>query len=207
MASRACSRVICNLTCRCRSEVARKMCKREQAAGFSASTAASTSDLLARASAAIGTSRTSRATACTASKSPRDEMGNPASMVSTPSLASCRAMRIFSSVFMEKPGDCSPSRRVGSKMRTTSMGWSSLVVTQNYRLSVKFIFILQLIILAYTGGGGIHGSERSEEHTSDLQSQFHLVCRLLLEKKKERNHRSRFKKRKTNKIRDDNRTE
>src|SRR5438309_3744149 len=26
---------------------------------------------------------------------------------------------------------------------------------------------------------------RSEEHTSELQSQFHLVCRLLLEKKKE----------------------
>src|SRR6516164_3242423 len=28
------------------------------------------------------------------------------------------------------------------------------------------------------GGGGV----RSEEHTSELQSQFHLVCRLLLEK-------------------------
>src|SRR5438309_5711960 len=28
------------------------------------------------------------------------------------------------------------------------------------------------------------GSQRSEEHTSELQSQFHLVCRLLLEKKK-----------------------
>src|SRR5438309_9000420 len=33
-----------------------------------------------------------------------------------------------------------------------------------------------------------HGrfSERSEEHTSELQSQFHLVCRLLLEKKKQK---------------------
>src|SRR5438309_8449736 len=28
-------------------------------------------------------------------------------------------------------------------------------------------------------------SARSEEHTSEFQSQFHLVCRLLLEKKKE----------------------
>src|SRR5438309_1951015 len=28
------------------------------------------------------------------------------------------------------------------------------------------------------------GARRSEEHTSELQSQFHLVCRLLLEKKK-----------------------
>src|SRR3989449_7688956 len=31
------------------------------------------------------------------------------------------------------------------------------------------------------GGGGV---ERSEEHTSELQSRLHLVCRLLLEKKK-----------------------
>src|SRR5438309_8323618 len=30
----------------------------------------------------------------------------------------------------------------------------------------------------------IAGALRSEEHTSELQSQFHLVCRLLLEKKK-----------------------
>src|SRR2546422_1608060 len=28
------------------------------------------------------------------------------------------------------------------------------------------------------------GRERSEEHTSELQSRLHLVCRLLLEKKK-----------------------
>src|SRR5689334_24266289 len=30
---------------------------------------------------------------------------------------------------------------------------------------------------------------RSEEHTSELQSQFHLVCRLLLEKKKKNENR------------------
>src|SRR2546430_11454748 len=30
--------------------------------------------------------------------------------------------------------------------------------------------------------------ERSEEHTSELQSQSNLVCRLLLEKKKESKH-------------------
>src|SRR2546422_7860897 len=29
-----------------------------------------------------------------------------------------------------------------------------------------------------------YGQERSEEHTSELQSRLHLVCRLLLEKKK-----------------------
>src|SRR2546429_5989970 len=30
----------------------------------------------------------------------------------------------------------------------------------------------------------LEDSERSEEHTSELQSRLHLVCRLLLEKKK-----------------------
>src|SRR5438309_5547578 len=30
----------------------------------------------------------------------------------------------------------------------------------------------------------VPAERRSEEHTSELQSQFHLVCRLLLEKKK-----------------------
>src|SRR5687768_17622688 len=29
---------------------------------------------------------------------------------------------------------------------------------------------------------------RSEEHTSELQSRLHLVCRLLLEKKKQQSH-------------------
>src|SRR2546427_2691126 len=41
---------------------------------------------------------------------------------------------------------------------------------------------------------GSHGStwtsQRSEEHTSELQSQSNLVCRLLLEKKKQRQRHS-----------------
>src|SRR2546429_4461271 len=35
------------------------------------------------------------------------------------------------------------------------------------------------------------GQTRSEEHTSELQSRLHLVCRLLLEKKKQNRHESR----------------
>src|SRR2546422_6780725 len=34
--------------------------------------------------------------------------------------------------------------------------------------------------------GGPEARIRSEEHTSELQSRLHLVCRLLLEKKKKR---------------------
>src|SRR3712207_7596976 len=42
------------------------------------------------------------------------------------------------------------------------------------------------------GGPGIvrSGRERSEEHTSELQSRQYLVCRLLLEKKKANRHRT-----------------
>src|SRR2546422_3705084 len=35
-----------------------------------------------------------------------------------------------------------------------------------------------------TGATGAPVARRSEEHTSELQSRLHLVCRLLLEKKK-----------------------
>src|SRR5256886_17579478 len=38
---------------------------------------------------------------------------------------------------------------------------------------------------AIIGVGGFLGVRRSEEHTSELQSQSNLVCRLLLEKKKQ----------------------
>src|SRR2546422_7403343 len=34
-----------------------------------------------------------------------------------------------------------------------------------------------------------YDAQRSEEHTSELQSRLHLVCRLLLEKKKKNNGR------------------
>src|SRR5712691_6918056 len=46
---------------------------------------------------------------------------------------------------------------------------------------------LSLVHLGFTVGlldADIYGPSRSEEHTSELQSQSNLVCRLLLEKKK-----------------------
>src|SRR2546422_6602158 len=38
-----------------------------------------------------------------------------------------------------------------------------------------------------------HDDVRSEEHTSELQSRLHLVCRLLLEKKKKKEKWSMYK--------------
>src|SRR2546430_12134322 len=47
---------------------------------------------------------------------------------------------------------------------------------------------------------GGESSYRSEEHTSELQSQSNLVCRLLLEKKKKNNSRTRLNTRNTHSI-------
>src|SRR5690625_7022803 len=58
----------------------------------------------------------------------------------------------------------------------------SLIVTNPpIRVGKKFIYSLFEESKKYLHENG----ERSEEHTSELQSRGHLVCRLLLEKKKQ----------------------
>ena len=47
-----------------------------------------------------------------------EAIGKPASIMSTPRSRRARAISSFSVWFMEQPGDCSPSRRVVSKMWT-----------------------------------------------------------------------------------------
>src|SRR5450759_3190492 len=80
--------------------------------------ARSTSSVQQRASAATCAHGNSRLTASTAWKSPSLAMGKPASRISTPSSTSFRAIFSFSCTVMLQPGDCSPSRRVVSKMYT-----------------------------------------------------------------------------------------
>src|SRR3989449_2214836 len=63
--------------------------------------------------------------------------------------------------------------------------------------ALKEGFATDVVLMKYVGlnpvvvhGGGPQIDqplERSEEHTSELQSRLHLVCRLLLEKKKNSN--------------------
>src|SRR2546429_4005051 len=50
-------------------------------------------------------------------------------------------------------------------------GWNRLAESQGF-------------IVVYPSGSDVPKIWRSEEHTSELQSRLHLVCRLLLEKKK-----------------------
>src|SRR2546429_3277374 len=87
-----------------------------------------------------------------------------------------------------------------------SRDWSSDVcssdlVTREYRGADFFVrdagrlfatplFVVLLVVeitdvtLAIDSIPAVFGITRSEEHTSELQSRLHLVCRLLLEKKK-----------------------
>ena len=102
------------------SEVEMKVWMRARSASLIAPQAASMSALWVRARPQITGPSTWRAIAWTASKSPGEVIGKPASMTSTPRRASCWAISTFSCVFREIPGDCSPSRRVVSKMWTRS---------------------------------------------------------------------------------------
>src|SRR2546422_4032594 len=53
---------------------------------------------------------------------------------------------------------------------------------------VDLIWVGHLDLSLSMGIPGQFTNPRSEEHTSELQSRLHLVCRLLLEKKKKAHH-------------------
>ena len=118
MRSRTCSGSICSLYCMCRGLVAMKVWMRPRSACLTAAPARSISPRVARARPAMVEFLIVLAISETASKSPSEAMGKPASMTSTPMSSSTLAMRSFSSRFMDAPGDCSPSRKVVSKMMT-----------------------------------------------------------------------------------------
>src|SRR2546430_12904010 len=60
--------------------------------------------------------------------------------------------------------------------------WDDLELSS--RREVSRALAARTTTLARTRQSGGPGRERSEEHTSELQSQSKIVCRLLLEKKK-----------------------
>ena len=104
----------------CSAEVAMNVWMRNWFAGFSASAARWMSLSFARASEQTVLSLTSEAIVWIASKSPFELAAKPASITSTFIRSSCFAIRIFSSFVIDAPGDCSPSRKVVSKMISLS---------------------------------------------------------------------------------------
>src|SRR5436305_9149563 len=71
--------------------------------------------------------------------------------------------------------DALPISRIWYGRRTGSMALRLSLMGLGAAADVK----------AYDGGSLLGTAHRSEEHTSELQSRPHLVCRLLLEKKNE----------------------
>src|SRR5689334_15317364 len=70
------------------------------------------------------------------------------------------------------------TQRLGLHGRVNGSHLTSMHSMDNY-------YVSKLIPLMAEASVSAIANPRSEEHTSELQSQFHLVCRLLLEKKKQ----------------------
>src|SRR5699024_12458930 len=76
--------------------------------------------------------------------------------------------------------------------RSSDLSWSSTLASASRSWLQKPSCSLQSVVsVVYTVSGSPSAcrSQRSEEHTSELQSRFDLVCRLLLEKKKQETER------------------
>src|SRR5688572_31378566 len=75
-----------------------------------------------------------------------------------------------------------PERRVGRDLHFEDLGieWLAEVID-----AAGFVAALHERVVPVHRGDE---DDRSEEHTSELQSQSNLVCRLLLEKKKKTQH-------------------
>src|SRR2546430_12832622 len=58
---------------------------------------------------------------------------------------------------------------------------------------IEQVFLMARVMYKAVLGLHFQRQERSEEHTSELQSQSNLVCRLLLEKKKKKTTQHHYK--------------
>src|SRR5438445_9846851 len=74
---------------------------------------------------------------------------------------------------------------VGALQKETRPTWRGIMET----LEGTGRTMLDLVAITTLAGVVIGSSIRSEEHTSELQSRQYLVCRLLLEKKKNKKKR------------------
>src|SRR5690348_10524082 len=93
-------------------------------------------------------------------------------------------------VAMGRPGEPGPTDSyvtLGAlAVQTSRIRLGTLVTSATFRLPGPLAIAVAQID-EMSGGRvelGLGGGWRSEEHTSELQSPVHLVCRLLLEKKK-----------------------
>src|SRR2546422_6966829 len=89
------------------------------------------------------------------------------------------------------------ARWVPAALTVTVAGTSAVLPAARRRkvlvvIEAAFIALLNVAVTVVLSGTPVApgAGARSEEHTSELQSRLHLVCRLLLEKKKNHNNHS-----------------
>src|SRR2546427_3663746 len=78
------------------------------------------------------------------------------------------------------------TRAIARTLGHPGKGYYALLGTAVALLGVGIVCLLLLLRYGLGLAGYSHPVYRSEEHTSELQSQSNLVCRLLLEKKKKK---------------------
>src|SRR5688572_32631471 len=69
--------------------------------------------------------------------------------------------------YSNRPGDLLRRREIPQRFQPRGLSLSTLILTRRRRMDQRW-------------------TKRSEEHTSELQSQSNLVCSLLLDKKKQK---------------------
>src|SRR5439155_25936455 len=80
------------------------------------------------------------------------------------------------------PGIC---RCLPSDVRVPHLGWNAVTAAGEGLVATGVAAFANSYALREAPAGWVPAwTTRSEEHTSELQSRGHLVCRLLLEKKK-----------------------
>src|SRR5690554_7637537 len=98
-------------------------------------------------------------------------------------------LSLFTPAFCRRSSRCSRltiSRLTGStrsvcQLRFTAPGICPRSYTPGFTLTSR---IRMSLFFRFFANHSVDTKKRSEEHTSELQSRPHLVCRLLLEKKK-----------------------
>src|SRR2546422_1126988 len=96
--------------------------------------------------------------------------------------AIAREMNLSETVFIQKPTDNRALARL--RIFTTTR---ELPLAGHPVIGTWFLLAGLGVVPAQKGAVQVWQQTRSEEHTSELQSRLHLVCRLLLEKKKKQN--------------------
>src|SRR3989475_7365622 len=79
----------------------------------------------------------------------------------------------YTTLFRSAPASTFQAKRDSSRSRSSAPGFTPTPITQRVGAPIGLL-----------PGSSPWLRRRSEEHTSELQSQSNLVCRLLLEKKK-----------------------